>query len=91
LWKKLGDKNFLSYKSFYNHIKILEGSNFIKLEKNPRASGQAVTIKYVDNMEKCEHIYRIFKDPNEVMEGTLTFYCQKCLEWHHISYSKKIS
>lgn len=35
-------------------------------------------------MEKCEHIWRIFKDPKEVGKGTLTFYCQKCLELRKI-------
>lgn len=29
--------------------------------------------------KKCEHIYKIFHDPDLKKTGYLSFYCQKCL------------
>lgn len=44
-WKGLGGKEFMSYKSFYNNVQVLENANLIKLTKDMKSSGQAVIVE----------------------------------------------
>ena len=42
---RIKEKMDISYKSVYEHIKILEETNLIELTKNPNASGQEVLVR----------------------------------------------